>query len=173
MKAGVQCVNITPPIGTPLGGYITRGNVSQGVHDNLWAETIVIENEGSLVAVVVADLLGFDGKLVKKIRHSISRTINLSPNNVMVVATHTHSGPDLLLGYQGKASAAYVQVLTESIIGAVSAAWRARFLIVLGVGRGVVEGVGATRRGADGLPVDPHIGVLRFDHEGGNSRGLL
>ena len=173
IKVGIQRVNITPPIGTPLGGYIAREDVSQGIHDDLWAEAIVIEGGNSSVAIVVTDLLGLDGELVRKIRESISRSINLSPSNIMVAATHTHSGPDLLLGYQGKASTTYIQKLTESITGAVNAAWQVRSSMRLGAAQGSVEGVGANRRSANGLPIDPHVGVLRFDREGSQLAGIV
>lgn len=170
--AGLQRVNITPPIGTPLGGYAARKSVSEGIHDDLYATALVLQRGETTLALVVADLIGLPKEIVDKLRVAVQCSTGIPPENVLVAATHTHSGPDLLFGDQGLASKAYVEVLVDKLAGSVYAAWRRLWPATIGVGQGWIEGIGVNRRTADGTPVDPQVGVLRIDHNA-CPRGVL
>ena len=60
LRAGVACVDITPPVhkrSIPLHGYFQRQKKpAQGVHDALYAKSIVLANGGEKVAIVQTDL---------------------------------------------------------------------------------------------------------------------
>ena len=57
LKIGSAKVKITPPEGTPMAGYYSdRGAV--GVHDDLFARALVIEKDGSKIAIISCDLIG-------------------------------------------------------------------------------------------------------------------
>lgn len=172
IRAGLQRVNITPPIGTPLGGYAARKSVSQGIHDDLYATALVLQGEEVTLALVTADLVGLPQEVVEKVRVAVRSSTGIPPDNVLVAATHTHSGPDLLFGDQGLASEAYVEVLADTLAGSVYAAWRILQPAEVGVGQGWIEGIGVNRRTPAGTPVDPQVGVLRVDHDG-RPRGVL
>ncbi|HAF71358.1 MAG: Uncharacterized protein XD60_1448 [Acetothermia bacterium 64_32] len=172
IRAGLQRVNITPPIGTPLGGYAARKSVSQGIHDDLYATALVLQGEEVTLALVTADLVGLPQELVEKLRVAVRSSTGIPPDNVLVAATHTHSGPDLLFGDQGLASEAYVEVLADTLAGSVYAAWCSLQPAEVEVGQGWIEGIGVNRRTPAGTPVDPQVGVLRVDHEG-RPRGVL
>ena len=59
LTAGVAAVDITPPVGTPLGGYGARhGRPSTGVHDRLYAKALVLDNRSERIAIVTCDLIG-------------------------------------------------------------------------------------------------------------------
>jgi len=163
IKAAFQKVNITPPIGTPLGGYAARKSVSQGVHDDLYAVAMVLQSGSDVLAVVTADLIGFPRDVVEKIRENVQRYADIPPTHVLIAASHTHSGPDLLFGYQGFASRAYVEVMIETIVGAVYASRKKLHPVDIGVGQGWLEGLGVNRRTSTGIPIDPSVGVLRID----------
>lgn len=172
LQAGLQRVNITPPIGTPLGGYAARKSVSQGIHDDLHATALVLQERKLSLALVTADLIGLPEEMVENIRSFVWSSTGIPPSNVLVAATHTHSGPDLLFGHQGLASEAYIMVLAETLAGSVYAAWRNLQPAKIGVGQGWVEGIGVNRRTLTGIPVDPRVGVLRVDRDDG-PRGVL
>ncbi|MCE5345343.1 MAG: neutral/alkaline non-lysosomal ceramidase N-terminal domain-containing protein [Bacteroidales bacterium] len=92
LKIGSAAVKITPPLGTPLAGYYSdRGAV--GVHDELYAKAIVIEKDGSKIALVSCDLISVTTDIVTKVRNIVGKTVGISPDNVMVSATHSHTGP--------------------------------------------------------------------------------
>ncbi|MBC7109123.1 MAG: neutral/alkaline non-lysosomal ceramidase N-terminal domain-containing protein [Methanomassiliicoccales archaeon] len=163
VRVGLKRVNITPPIGTPLGGYIARKGVSQGIHDDLYANALVLESREVALALVTSDLIGLPQELVHKIRLNVQKLTGIPSNHVLVAATHTHSGPDILMGYQGMAPEAYVEVLMATIVGSVYAAWRNLHPGEIGVGQGWIEGIGKNRRTPTGTPVDPRVGVLTIN----------
>jgi len=163
IKAAIQRVIITPPIGTPLGGYAARKSVSQGIHDDLYATAMVLQRGTDVLAIVTADLIGFPREVVEKIRKSVQKYADIPPVNVLIAASHTHSGPDLLFGYQGLASRAYTEVLIETIVGAICAGRKNLHPVEIGIGQGWLEGLGVNRRTSTGMPVDPSVGVLRID----------
>ncbi|QOJ79237.1 neutral/alkaline non-lysosomal ceramidase N-terminal domain-containing protein [Infirmifilum lucidum] len=87
---------ITPPnpVGHPLAGYITRTGKSQGVHDDIFARVVIIEDSGRLVVAVSLDLLGVDNQMYSDILRIANQTFG---NNILIIsATHTHSAPATL-----------------------------------------------------------------------------
>lgn len=165
IRAGIRRVNVTPPIGTPLGGYAARKSVSQGIHDDLYATALVLKGKDLVLALVTVDLVGLPRELVEMARAAVRSSTGIPPDNVLIAATHTHSGPDLLFGDQGLASKSYVEVLADTLAGSVYAAWRGLKPAEVGVGQGWLEGIGVNRRTSNGTPVDPQVGVLRVDHD--------
>ena len=172
IQAGLQRVNITPPVGTSLGGYAARKSVSQGIHDYLYATALVLQGKKVTLALVTADLVGLPQEVVEMVRVAVRSSTGIPPDNVLIAAIHTHSGPDLLFGNQGLASNAYVEVLADMLAGSVYAAWRSLKPAEVGVGQGWLEGIGVNRRTSTGTPVDPQVGVLRVDHDA-RPRGVL
>lgn len=164
---------ITPPIGTPLGGYAARKGTSQGVHDDLYVRSLVINTKKDTAAVIVGDVIGFPAELVRHIRTLIARQIIMKPETILIAATHTHSGPDLLFGHQGKISAVYLDTLIKNLVDSVCAAWQDRNLASIGIGRGAVQGIGVNRRTPNGQPVDSEVGIIRVDLENVGLRGIF
>ena len=65
------------------------------MHDDLQAKAIVIEAGGRAAALVVLDLITTPRELVEQTRREIERTTHLRGGDVMISATHTHTGPVL------------------------------------------------------------------------------
>jgi hypothetical protein len=94
LRVGAAAVPITPPVGTPMAGYYSaRG--AEGVHDDLHAKAIVLEAGGRSAALVVLDLISTPRDLVEEARREIERTTRMHGSDVMISATHTHTGPIL------------------------------------------------------------------------------
>ncbi|HYM27789.1 MAG TPA: hypothetical protein VET66_06550, partial [Steroidobacteraceae bacterium] len=64
LRAGAAEVVMTPPIGTPLDGYGGRVGGAVGVHDDLHARAIVVDDGATQAAIVGCDLVGVDRRLV-------------------------------------------------------------------------------------------------------------
>jgi neutral ceramidase len=92
LRVGAAAVPITPPAGTPMAGYYSERG-AQGVHDDLHARAIVIEAGGHSAALVVLDLITTPRELVEQARREIERTTHVRGVDVMISATHTHTGP--------------------------------------------------------------------------------
>ena len=91
-RAGAAAIAITPPIGIPMAGYYSERG-ARGVHDELYAKAIVIEQGGATAALVALDLIAAPRDLVDDARAAIDRACRVRGANVMISATHSHTGP--------------------------------------------------------------------------------
>lgn len=92
LKIGAAAVKITPPLGVPLAGqYFERG--ATAIHDDLYARTLVIEKNGTSVAIVSCDLVDVATDLVMEVRRMTSKITGIPGDHIMVSATHSHTGP--------------------------------------------------------------------------------
>lgn len=92
---GVAEMNYTPEIGLDLvGNYRGDDYASRGIHDSLYARAIVAsDNKGEKVAVMSIDICYLTKEPVEMMRSYIASKTNIKPKNIMIHATHTHSGP--------------------------------------------------------------------------------
>src|SRR3954467_6244807 len=91
-RVGAAQVTISPSRDTPMAGYYST-RLSTGVHDDLHAKAIVIASGGQRVALVACDLIGIPPAVVEEARDLIQRTAAIPRGNVMISATHSHTGP--------------------------------------------------------------------------------
>ena len=114
MKAGVASRVITPPRGVFLVGYGDRNFGNRGVHDDVVATALVLDDGAERVALVTADLLTICEVTVDRI---VER---LAPLEVVICCSHTHSGPISFADHRSRhRDRTYVATLVEQIIGAV------------------------------------------------------
>lgn len=173
MKCGSARVEITPPVGAPLGGirvrmiddYLTTDLRSRGVHDDLYARALVLEGEDRKVALVSLDLLGLHYDIVSRIRGLVMRQTGIE--DVMVACTHTHAGPDTILIHPENLDMDWLHVMEKKAAGAVIVANGEMEEARVGYGLGHGEGITVNRRDPEG-PIDPEIGVLRIEDTGGD-----
>jgi len=94
LRVGAAAVKITPPAGTPMAGYyFERG--SQDVIDDLYAKAAVLDDGSTKVALIVCDIITLPRKTVLEARGLIEQQTGIPGGNVMMSATHTHTGPAL------------------------------------------------------------------------------
>jgi hypothetical protein len=159
LTAGAAEVVITPPVGTLLDGYGGRVGGSIGVHDDLHARAIVVDDGATQAAIVSCELIGVDRRLVAAARERASAATGIPAAHIMIAATHTHAGP---AGLRRDLDEALTDVTARTIAGAIQAAHRAKRPAVLKAGRGSVDSVSQNRRHPDG-PYDDALRVLLFD----------
>ena len=91
LMAGAATSNITPPLGESIvGGFLPFP--STHVHDELHARCLVLDDGRTKLALVVCDLLGLHRSLSLEARRLIELETGIPPANVLISATHTHSG---------------------------------------------------------------------------------
>lgn len=176
LTAGIGKVCISPSPGAPLAGFAARQGVATGVHDDLFARALTLENGETALAIVSVDVLALPGAFVERVRAAINARAGISPDAVMIAATHTHAGPVTITTFfnpDESLDAAYMDRLAEAIVESVAKAWRERFPARVGVGAGRVAGIGVNRRTPDKLPVDEEIGIIKVEDAGGRTRAVL
>lgn len=175
-KAGFSKVCISPPVGAALAGFAARENASVGVHDDLYARALVLENEDAAVAFVCVDVLALPSEFVNKVRNAIHVSTGLEPHSIMIASTHTHAGPVTITTFfnpNESVDQSYLGRLAADIVESVSTAWTNRFNARIGVGAGQVKGVGVNRRSPDQRPVDEEVGIIKIADGEGATRAVL
>jgi len=172
LRAGAASVVITPPVGVDLVGYGGRQKGSHGVHDDLHAKALVLDNGEVQLAMVTLDLIGLDYSAVRQVRADIAARTDIPADHVLITCSHTHSGPlpasaepqrprlGGLLGWE--ADEEWTATLLKKLAGAVDMAWRRKQPAQIGIGQGQVDSISYNRRRGytTGRPIDPEVGVL-------------
>ena len=112
MRVGLAQVDITPQPGVELSGFAARVQPSTGVLDALFAKAIYLADGEERVLWIHCDLVGFDREIVLEFRDWAQQRLGLAAAQVMLSATHTHSGPCTIhLQECGRYDLAYVKLL--------------------------------------------------------------
>ena len=82
---------ITPEFGVQIPGYF-RIRPADGIKSDLKAHTIVLDNGTTRLVIIHLDIICFKASLAKKIRRLVWEKWQIPASNVMVCATHTHTG---------------------------------------------------------------------------------
>jgi hypothetical protein len=95
MKVGIGTRNITPEIGeTTLSGWGSRGSkLTEGKYDDLKVKSMAFSSQDRRGLIVTLDLLGLNRDLDDKVRERLVSRFKLSPEDILITSSHTHSGP--------------------------------------------------------------------------------
>ena len=181
---GVSREIINPEIGCNLYGY--NPNIySTSINDDLTATAFAFSYGDTKAAIVSATVCTFSVDLSGRIRKLIEAETGIPADNIMICATHTHSGPAIVgsLGW-GSANSDYIEnVLVPNIVKATKDASEKAVPVKTGIATGESL-VGVNRRNLldSEDPVfgqctwgafDPKITVLSFRDYEGNTVGNL
>src|SRR2546428_10926681 len=135
VKAGFASAVITPPIGTPMSGYpdvrtdlpwtpdAMKGYVgrrrrpSEGIHDPLLVTVLALEVDGVRAVLAGLDTLVVSAEFTAGVRDALAAE-GVPPANVLLGASHTHSGPDLFAWWEGDPAAAPAPMAAEHTVAA-------------------------------------------------------
>ena len=92
LRAGVGKADITPRTGYYLGGWTRADRVSGGQHTRLFSRALVLERDGRKMALVQIDLFMVPAGMVQHIGEALAKR-GFSERNILISASHTHSGP--------------------------------------------------------------------------------
>lgn len=94
MKFGQSKTDISPPQGLSLFGYPnSHERPNDGVETPLFAKALAFESDNERALLITCDLLGLDTEFGNEIRTALHQQTGINPSQVMLAATHTHSGP--------------------------------------------------------------------------------
>ncbi len=173
-KAGVAVVDITPPVGVQMGGYVAREQGSIGVHDQLYAKALVLDDNSEQCLLVMCDLLGIDAVDVRSLKVRIEARTGIPTTNMMIAASHTHSGPATLhTNGIGRRNEAWIQSLYDKVVACAEQAAASLEEVTVKWASGIAE-IGINRRGKipageinpvpdPSGPVDREVSVLCVD----------
>ncbi len=76
-----------------IAGFSNR-RPANGIHDDTWARTMIIDDGKTRLAIVIIDAIGFMNDDVVDVRKMIP--VEAGITYTIISSTHTHEGPDLL-----------------------------------------------------------------------------
>lgn len=95
-KAGIAKAVITPKSPVWMAGYASRTRPGDGVLHELYVRVLALEDAGGKRAVVLSsDLLGISRSVSDNVSRALREKFGLSRDQIMLNASHTHSGPVL------------------------------------------------------------------------------
>jgi hypothetical protein len=165
LLAGVAKVDITPK---ETDGVTVTGHrrVVHGVRDPLRAGVLVLSDGETKAAIVTLDTIGAWDEMVKLARARIEKETGVPALNIVVAASHNHSGPSF------DAKSQWGRELIDKLGSAAKQAAGNLRKVSVGYGedrisfsinrRKVINGRAVVRLNPDG-PNDPRVKVLRFD----------
>ncbi len=165
LRAGVAKVDITPE---DVNDFQVTGHWRKvtGVRDPLRAGVLVLTDGETKAAIVTLDTIGAWNEMVTLARQRIEQETGVPAANIMVAASHNHSGP----GFD--ADSTWGRGLIDKLGAASKQAAATMRAVTVGYGedqisfginrRKVINGRAVVRLNPDG-PNDPRVKVLRFD----------
>ncbi|MFC1606454.1 neutral/alkaline non-lysosomal ceramidase N-terminal domain-containing protein [Candidatus Latescibacterota bacterium] len=196
MFAGVSKVEITPHTAVWMDGMI-RTHKSTGVHDPIYTRALVLATDKSLTdacAIVSVEVCGISGPDAARIHKRITDSTGIPAKNIIIAATHTHSGP-AALGFFNPKETGFVEDVIEKTTSAVKIAVQSLQQVLVGYASGIENTISHYRRllAHDGNVVmnwepyppekiscplgdiDPEVGVLVLidTNDGKSIRGLI
>ena len=172
LSAGVARVDITPPLGLPVGCWAARKALAQDVHEPLVAQALALSDGERSAVIVATDLVFVSAELARIVRERVAGLTGLRQSAISVHASHNHSAPSLVRGSTVgglpdiPAFGRYADALGDLLSGAAYAAWRRLEPARLGSAVGRVEGVSGNRVDHT-RAVDESLTVLRIDRADG------
>ena len=158
--------------------------VSTGVHDDLHARSLVVEDaSGSTAVLMTVSLCGMSEDYSKRIREGITEKTGIPGNNIVISCTHTHAGPNVGSSHdtynkeqvdQSVASLVYRRFLVDQCIASAVEAWENRISGRIGIASTQVLELGRNRRRLlyGGLHPDPEVAVIKVEDAKGNLLGV-
>lgn len=99
-RVGTARAKITPEENGWMGGYSHRNRPAEGTAADLWTRVVAIEDsQGKRRVLVNADIHIFSRRLHKEIVSLSETRYGVREHELMLIATHNHSGPALPEGF--------------------------------------------------------------------------
>lgn len=191
IKCGLSEMVITPAFGLSIPGYLLDRKAT-GLKDDLFVKAMVLENDSGIAAIVSLDAIAIDKEDVKEIRRRIFELTGIPKSNVMVCATHTHTGSPVISIFNSRRDDEYVSLLIKKSGDAVACAYKNMQPVKIGFGVGKEESIAFNRRFImkDGSlrtnpgrgnqmivrpagPIDADVAVMRIDKLDGEPLGVI
>ena len=96
LKAGYAQEVITPPAGVGLQGYFNE-RPNEGMYDDLFVKVVAMEIDGKRTGVISLELCSITRIMFEKIKEKVDAEFGEGLyENLLICATHTHTGPKFL-----------------------------------------------------------------------------
>ncbi len=166
LYAGAAAIDVSPRDTQFLFGYPYVRRYSTGIHDPLLASALFLNDGHTHLLIIAVDIIFVSKATTARVRQRIAKATGLEAGNILITATHTHSGPitvDCLSNADDpiipKTDPRCLKRLEDGIVQAGRQACAAAAPAEIGLEVADGTGVGTNRRDPAG-PRDPQVPVL-------------
>lgn len=117
-RAGIATSNITPWMGLSLAGHMRDRKVS-AVNDELHVRALVLDDGETQLVLATVDSCMVPREIFDEAKRMIEEFIGISPTQMLMAATHTHTAPCSTPVFQSNPDPEYTRFLTRRIADAV------------------------------------------------------
>ncbi|NOY37367.1 MAG: hypothetical protein GXO83_07295 [Chlorobi bacterium] len=182
VKANVAVIRLTPPldIGYTLGGYGARmSKPAQGIHDDIRAKALVLDNGTVKYAIITLDILG----LPPNVKPQVIKRLNnkeWTEENILFLPSHAHTSLEMFalndknifnMAPIGIFQQKLLDFVVESLANLIDSADRDLQPVKTGTASKQISGRNRNRRGSPF--VDRSLTVTRIDHLNGKPLAVL
>ena len=187
LKAGFARICVNPKLGTPISGYFHE-RLTEGYLDDLEANALCLSDGKETVLFISVDICGFAYPVQTPYREALSKELGIPMKNIILSATHTHTGPICAVDSGYELVDEYIEFLGGKLIEVAKAAVADLTDAKMGYGLGKAENISFGRRYImkDGSiktnpgvnnpdivkpigRVDERVSVIRFDRVDGQT----
>ena len=124
LRAGAAHIDLVPPLGLPMIGYVRQEHGARGYGLPLEAGALVLESEGGRIVLCGVDVVGTGGAGCDELVARVAAATGADPSGVLLNWSHTHLAPPIgpLGVWSGVDDAtrastdAYARVLADTVV---------------------------------------------------------
>ncbi|MDF9795807.1 hypothetical protein OKW21_001070 [Catalinimonas alkaloidigena] len=137
---------------------------AQGIHDELWARTMVIDDGSSVISITALDAIGFGHDDVLDVRARVTEEAEIT--FPIISSTHTHEAPDLqgIWGpgiFKSGVDTAYMEFVKQQAAKSIVQAYKQREEAILKIGRDRSSAIPFVTDSRKPEVLDPGIRVIQ------------
>ena len=164
LLAGAAIIDVIPQKPMFLHGYPHVERISEGVHDPLYASALILDNGETPIGFCAVDVVFISREITRRVRERVQEATGIQGNNLMVSASHTHSGPvtfsDIFYDpVVPKADPEYISYLVDKLVQVYVDAFQNKRESKIAITIADGSGVGGNRRSKTDS-VDPEVPVV-------------
>ena len=158
-----------------IAGFQNR-RAANGIHDSLWARTMVIDNGQVRVALVSIDAIGLFHDEVVNVRKRLSEELNI--DYCMVASTHVHEAPDIM-GIWGESmfksgvDENYLESVVDGIVTSVEKAVSSLEPVSLHFSKNESEAQFLVNDTREPIVHDPGMYIIEAKRNDGTTKGVM
>ncbi|MCD6597494.1 MAG: neutral/alkaline non-lysosomal ceramidase N-terminal domain-containing protein, partial [Bacteroidales bacterium] len=167
LHAGAAIIDVTPQKPMFLHGYPHVERISKGVHDPLFASALIIDNGITQIGFCAVDVVFISNEITEKVRRRVKNETGIAKQNLMISASHTHSGPVIFsdIFYDPvvpEADPEYISYLVEKLVYVFLEAFNNKKECKIAITIADGSGVGGNRRSkTDAVDSEVPVVVLK------------
>ena len=125
-RAGAYEADITPTTFPVSSNGSMRDRTATAAHDRLLARCLVLDDGVSQVAIAICDSCMIPRHILDRAKQRAATKTGIPVENMLVAATHTHTGVTVTGVFQSEPEEDYITFLVDKIATGIEQAWKER-----------------------------------------------